>query len=210
MTCPVSSSAFEYTREHIFGEESFNLFEGSDGELDDLREVIESDRPTPATLRLRCFFAVECAVYVALRASFVQTGSSELATRLSEVLPIERSHEGLTRLLSSLEDIEKSLRVDQLEFNLMGDHDNELGRFSAKLLERPKVIISNIIRMARALRPDLGRDTVLSAREVGEYLGRVLIDTFPDPATCFYWIRRMLNTSMENPTTWNTTTRSLV
>jgi hypothetical protein len=210
MTCPASTSAFEYAREHIFGEASFNLFDGSDDELEELRAVIQADQPTPATLRLRCFFAIECAVYVALKAAFVSTGSSEVSDRLSEVLPIERSYEGLTRLLASLEDIEKSLRVDQLELNFMGDHANELGRFNAKLLERPKVIVSYIIRMVRALRPDLGREHVLSAREVGEYLGRVLSDAFPDPATCFYWIRRMLNTSMENPTTWNTTTRSLV
>lgn len=214
MTCPVSSSAFNYVHEHIFGEESFNLFEKSDDELDELRKLIELDKPTEATLRLRCFFAIECAVYVALRSTFVSTGSTEVAERLSEALPIERSHEGLTRLLVVLEGIEKTLRVDQLELNLMGDHDNELGRFNAKLLERPKVIVSYIIRMVKTLRPGLSKDKVLDAsgraHEIGEHMGRVLVDTFPDPATCFYWIRRLLNTSLENPTTWNTTTRSLV
>ncbi len=205
MTCPVSSSAFHCVNKHIFGDSSFHIFEDRDDSTSELGMLIEVDKPTEATVRLRCFFAIECAVYVALRAAFASLDNPELAVRFGAALPIERSHEGLTRFLLVMEDIEKSLRVDQLEYAFMGDHNNELGGFNARLLEKPKTIVSNITRMARVLRPDLCGGVyggVSGAAEIGDLMARTLVDTFPDPETCFFWIRRLFNTTLENPSSW--------
>lgn len=175
------------------------LFEGEDEASVDLRTSIEADQPPLSVQRLRCFFAIECVVFVALKGS-LPSGNAAMQEEIS-AYKLTRSHEGLHDLSGFLLKLDGVLHLDQIEYGFVGNKDAE-GLFAAKLLDRPRRVLCNALDMANALRPALRNDII--PYRLGELMATSLLELMPERLACLYWIRRMLGVTLENVHTWTT------
>ena len=197
MTCPVTEACFRVVSEYCYSFSKQFLYEDYKDKWEELRQRISKAEPTETTQRLRAFFCIELMYHTIFPAFEVTKELHVLQLEMRNV-KFPRDHDGLTKLITLCEKVERNITVTHGELLLSGIELDALASHALKITDKPRSVAESCALASRALRPLL-RGSTLGIHSVGTYLGYSLVVANSTIETCARYMHTMLDVTIHNP-----------
>ena len=196
MSCPVAETCFKVLDAHFMGASRHVLFDDFAEAWSAVGVRARQDSPKATTKRLRAFFCIETTYHLIFPGLALPPGMVGLReTFLSS--HFDRSHDGLTKVVSLCEEAYRGLTIEQGEMQMSRQVNNVFAKVDM-LMDRPRLVAEKLELMSRELRPML-RGSTNNIWRVGRSFADVLLNTETPFETCMRYLNMLLDVSIHNP-----------